>query len=89
MTRHDCVVIPGWGAFIANYDAARYDTGGNLLERPQRMIGFNAGLTHNDGLLAHSLMRREGMDYPQAMRLIADHVTSFGKQLNAAFSWFN
>ena len=83
MTRHDCVVIPGWGAFIANYDAARYDTGGNLLERPQRMIGFNAGLTHNDGLLAHSLMRREGMDYPQAMRLIADHVTSFGKQLNA------
>ena len=81
LTRHDCVVIPDWGAFIANYDAARYDSGHSVMERPCRIISFNNGLTHNDGLLAHSLMRREGMDYKQAMRLIADSVASFRKQL--------
>lgn len=83
MTRHDCVVIPDWGAFIANYGVARYDEGNSVMERPQRIIGFNASLTHNDGLLVHSLMRREGMDYRQAMRFIDDSVASFRKQLMA------
>ena len=81
LTRHDCVVIPDWGAFIANYDAARFDSSHSVMERPCRIISFNNGLTHNDGLLAHSLMRREGMDYKQTMRLIADSVASFRKQL--------
>ena len=81
LTRHDCVVIPDWGAFIANYDAARFDSSHSVMERPCRIISFNNGLTHNDGLLAHSLMRREGMEYKQAMHLIADSVASFRKQL--------
>ena len=83
MTRYDCVVIPDWGAFIANYGVARYDADNSMMMRPQRIIGFNASLTHNDGLLVHSLMRREGMDYKQAMRFIDDSVASFRKQLMA------
>ena len=72
MTRHDCVVIPGWGAFIANCSPARYDADREVMERPHRSIGFNASVSHNDGLLAQSLLRREGMDYDEAMRFIAD-----------------
>lgn len=83
MTRHDCVVIPDWGAFIANYGVASYDADHSAMERPQRIIGFNASLTHNDGLLVHSLMRREGLDYKQAMRFIDDNVATFRKQLMA------
>ncbi len=81
MTRHDCVVVPSWGAFIANYSAARYEETGSLLERPRRAIGFNASVNHNDGLLAQSLMRREGLGYDEAMRFIADSVTTFRQQL--------
>lgn len=81
MTRHDCVAIPGWGAFIANYSPARYDEDSMTMHRPCRVIGFNAGLTHNDGLLAQSLMRREGLTYDEAMRFIADSVTSYRQQL--------
>lgn len=81
MTRHDCVVVPGWGAFIANYSAARYDETGSVMERPHRAIGFNASVNHNDGLLAQSLMRREGLDYHSAMRFVADSVTTFRQQL--------
>lgn len=81
MTRHDCVVVPGWGAFIANYSVPRYDDAVSLLERPHRALGFNASVNHNDGLLAQSLMRREGLIYEEAMRFIADSVTTFRQQL--------
>lgn len=81
VARHDCVVVPGWGAFIANYDSAAYDEERSLLTRPCRTIGFNAGVTHNDGLLAQSLVRREGLSYDEAMRFINDSVAAFGKQL--------
>lgn len=78
---NDCVVVPGWGAFIANCNQATYDESREVLSHPSRGVGFNPGLTHNDGLLAHSLMRREHLDYDQAMRFIADSVTSFRQQL--------
>ena len=81
MTRHDCVAIPGWGAFIANYSPARYDEDKAMMQRPCRTIGFNASATHNDGLLAQSLMRREGLTYDEAMRFIADSVTTYRRQL--------
>ena len=67
MSCHDCVVVPGWGAFIANYSVADYDALRSVYGRPQRSIGFNAGVTHND---------------EESMRFIADSVTAFGKQLS-------
>ncbi len=82
MTRHDCVAIPGWGAFIANYNTARYDEEREVMEHPCRTLGFNAGVDHNDGLLVNSIMRREGMDYDAAMRFIADTVTAFRQQVD-------
>ena len=82
ITCHDCVVVPGWGAFIANYDASRYDGQSSVMSRPRRAIGFNASVSHNDGLLAQSLMRREGIAYNAAMKFIADSVTTFRQQLS-------
>lgn len=83
MTRHDCVVVPGWGAFIANYTPARYDSERKVLECPRRAMGFNAEVTHNDGLLVQSIMRREGLGFDEAMRFIAGSVASFRQQLSA------
>ena len=81
MTCHDCVAVPGWGAFIANYEKAGFDEARSVLARPVRTIGFNASLNHNDGLLAQSLVRCEGVGYDEAMRFIADSVTTFRQQL--------
>lgn len=80
-TCHDCVTIPGWGAFIANYSTAHYNEAEGVMKHPCRAIGFNASVSHNDGLLAQSLMRREGMNYDDAMRFIGDSVTTFRQQL--------
>lgn len=81
VTRYDCVTIPAWGAFIAHYSTAGYDEQQAVMSRPRRAIGFNANVNHNDGLLAHSIMRREGLSYDQAMRFIADSVTAIRQQL--------
>jgi hypothetical protein len=51
VSRHDCVVVPGWGAFIAQYEPARIDAESGLIVPPSRAISFNQSVMHNDGLL--------------------------------------
>ena len=80
MIYNDCVVIPGWGALIANYRPSTVK--GSIMECPQRTIAFNGDINHNDGMLANSLMRRHHMSYEQACSFIADNVTAFRRQLN-------
>ena len=79
MMYHDCVVVPGWGALIANY--ASSSVGDGKIARPNRLIGFNSNISHNDGMLATSLMRRHGLGYEQACTLIADNVTTFRRHI--------
>lgn len=64
VSRQDCVVLPGWGAFIASYMPARVC--GGMLMPPARVVGFNPDVNHNDGVLATSVARREGIGYDTA-----------------------
>lgn len=79
MMRNDCVVVPGWGALVANHAPAQLNE--SHIGKPSRLIGFNPSITHNDGLLATSLTRRHGMSYDKACELIATNVAGFGRQL--------
>lgn len=81
ITHHDCVAVPGWGAFIANYSNAHYDEDSCVFSRPLRTIGFNSSVIYNDGLLVQSIMKREQLSYDDTMRFIADSVTAFRQQL--------
>ncbi len=78
--RHDCVIVPGWGAFIAQYETARYDEATGVTRRPRRILSFNARVDHNDGLLAQSVMCRESMTYDAACRVIDETVKMFKQQ---------
>ena len=49
---------------------------------PERRLSFNEELTHNDGLLVNSVMRREGCAYDVANDIIRENVASFNKQLD-------
>lgn len=82
LTSHDCVVIPGWGALVAQYGDAQYDPVAGHIQRPRRELGFNASVDHNDGLLAQSLVRREGISYAEAMRFIGQSVDTFRQLLS-------
>lgn len=81
LARHDCVIVPGWGAFISQYIHSRSENHGIILERPERKISFNGALEHNDGLLVHSVMRRERVSYLHANEAVAQEVESLKKQL--------
>ncbi len=83
MMSHDCVIVPGWGALIAQYSDSFYNEEAGIINKPQRKVGFNSSVNHNDGLLAQSIVRREGITYDEAVRFIADSVTTFKQQLNA------
>ncbi len=79
--RHDCVIVPGWGAFVANYQSARIDAESKQMLPPSRSVGFNSALTHNDGLVASSIARRSGITYDNAVEAIAHEVNALRHQL--------
>jgi nucleoid DNA-binding protein len=68
---HDCVIIPGFGAFIGNYFHARIDRKEGLFYPPVRRITFNRHLTGNDGLLIGHISSYQGIGYAEARDLVS------------------
>ena len=71
---HDCVIIPGFGGFIAHHVDARYDEDDRLFLPPYRTLGFNSQLTMNDSLLVQSYIEAYDLSYPDALRQIEAEV---------------
>lgn len=67
---NDCVILPGFGGFIAHVVPAYYVSNDNLYYPPSRSISFNTAIKMNDGLLAQSYMRSYNVDYAQATYLV-------------------
>ncbi|MDP4224321.1 MAG: SPOR domain-containing protein [Bacteroidota bacterium] len=76
---HDCVIIPGFGGFIANFYPASIDRNTGTFNPPVRKISFNRNLNHNDGLLISKISRVAGLNYGDA-RNIAEE---FAHNLNS------
>ena len=70
---NDCVIVPGFGGFVAHYCAAMYAEGDDRFCPPKRTLGFNPQLTLNDSLLAQSYVEAYDISYPEAvMRIEAE-----------------
>lgn len=82
LRRNDCVILPGFGAFVVHYTPAVVSQTGVLMP-PSRSVGFNPLLNINDGLLANSIMRRSKVSYDRAIRTIADNVKELRELLDA------
>ncbi len=78
---HDCVIVPGLGAFVAQYEPAKVSESDGAIIPPCRSVGFNQSLTHNDGLLVSSIVRKTGLSYETAMDEVTAQVTSLKYQL--------
>jgi hypothetical protein len=74
---HDCVIIPGFGGFVGNEVGARINARQKTISPPSKFISFNKNLTHNDGLLANSLVRRYQFTYDQALLELETAVSQF------------
>lgn len=79
--RHDCVVIPSWGAFIAHQQAAYYNAESSLYMPPLRQISFNVNVDHNDGLLTASIARKLDIPFSKAAKIVTQEVDAMKCQL--------
>ncbi len=79
---HDCVVVPGFGGFLAHYRPARLDAQRALLHPPGKDISFNKHLHRTDGLLAQEVMRREHLDHTAADRVVASYASRWKDRLD-------
>lgn len=78
---NDCVIVPGFGGFMAHHIEAYYDEENRLFYPPQRTLGFNQQLTMNDSLLAQSIVEECDMSYPEAINAIEEKVAEMKQTL--------
>lgn len=69
---NDCVIIPEFGGFVANYKPATIEN--NQFFPPTKEIAFNNKLISNDGLLINYISEAEGVDYFSAKQKLDSFV---------------
>ena len=74
LIRHDCVILPGFGAFIATSTPARIDTSIGKIYPPARTIMFNHSVTVDDGMLASSIARKQSLSFEEARQVMVNYV---------------
>ena len=79
LRKHDFVIIPAFGGFVASEESAQMENG--YLLPPSRTIGFNPDLTYNDGLLAQEIAKEEGLSLIEANNYIAEKVEKLNTTL--------
>jgi hypothetical protein len=78
---HDCVIVPDFGGFVANYQPAKVHPLKHTFTPPSKNIIFNRNLKSNDGLLANYIVTLEKTNYTQALRYIDHFVSGINEQL--------
>ncbi|MBK5191886.1 MAG: SPOR domain-containing protein [Flavobacteriaceae bacterium] len=79
--RYECVILPGFGAFLTQKVSAQFDEKSQAFYPPKKLISFNAQLKKNDGLLANYLAGAEGLSYPASVYKIEEFVHNLNLQL--------
>ncbi|MFL2621136.1 MAG: SPOR domain-containing protein [Flavobacteriaceae bacterium] len=72
--RYDCVVVPGFGAFLSERVSAKIDKSSGEFFPPCKRISFNTQLKSNDGLLANHISLVEEITYENAISKIKKQV---------------
>ena len=81
VARHNCVIIPGLGAFLAEEVPARYNTEEQIFMPPYRTMRFNPKVTVDDALLLSEYMDREQLPYEDAAKLMNNDVNKLRSTL--------
>ena len=79
--RHQCVTVPGFGAFLTEFQSAQLDEKSNSFCPPKKMISFNPFLKNNDGLLAKHVADGEKISYEIAVNHIQNEVSHWKSKI--------
>lgn len=84
---NDCVIIPGFGGFMAHHKPAEYDAEQETFYPPIRTLGFNPQLTLNDSLLAQAYTQAYDISYPEANRRLEAEVEEIKQNIDIEGSY--
>ncbi len=73
--RYQCVTVPGFGAFLTEFQSAQLDENSHSFYPPKKMVSFNPFIKNNDGLLANHLAEAEKISYEIAVNIIQNEVS--------------
>src|ERR1041385_4024506 len=80
---HDCVVVPGFGAFVSTYASAKIHPAQHTFTPPSKQIVFNKHILQNDGLLANAVATAASCSFDEAMKGISVFVNGLNNDLKA------
>ena len=79
--RYNCVVVPGFGAFLTQKTTARINQDTNTFFAPSKTIAFNGQLISNDGLLVSYVAESEKISFEKALITIEEKVKTWKRVL--------
>ena len=82
IAQHNCVIIPGLGAFLAHNVPASYNIDAAMFMPPHRSIGFNPQVTIDDALLVSEYIYAQHLSYDEASRTLREDISSLRKELS-------
>lgn len=71
--KHDCVIIPNFGGFVARKHSAAFSKSLDVILPPGKQILFNRNLIHNDGLLVNAISQKHNLPYQGSLKLLEDY----------------
>lgn len=80
--RHQCVIIPNFGAFISNRKSATISQD-KTFSPPSKTLTFNSRLISNDGLLIKHISEAEKINYDLAQSKVQQSVATWKKELES------
>ncbi len=83
LKEHDCVIIPGLGAFVAASKSAAIRASENTIAPAYKHISFNSRVQHNDSLLTNAFAAHRNIGYSQAAIELEEGISFLKKQLES------
>ena len=78
----NCVIIPDFGGFIANYVSAEIHPIRHVFAPPSKFIAFNELLKVNDGLLISQVSANEEISREDAAKEVKEFVEKITNEIN-------
>lgn len=82
IAQHNCVIMPGVGAFLAHRVPAYYSVAERVFMPPHRELCFNPQVTVDDALLLSEYMSDGMLSYEEANRSLANDIDSLRSKLS-------
>ena len=82
IAQHNCVIMPGVGAFLAHRVPAYYNAAERVFMPPHRSLVFNPQVTVDDALLLSEYMEDGTMSYEEAGECLANDIEVMRRKLS-------